>query len=113
MKSITRRGFIEKGAIGTLGVGMLPFSLKGSLQSDQTIKIGLIGTGGRGTGHVTTILALEGTEIVAVCDLFQAKADHAADLCVKAGKKRPKVYCKDENTWKELLDKEELDCVII
>jgi predicted dehydrogenase len=56
---------------------------------------------------------MEGIEIAAVCDLTQAKADNAADYCVKAGKPRPNVYCRDENTWKELLDKEKLDCVII
>ena len=27
---------------------------------------------------------------------LQSKADNAANLCEKAGKKRPAIYCKDE-----------------
>jgi predicted dehydrogenase len=113
MYNITRRGFLEKGAIASLGLSLLPVDLLANNQSTKTVRIGVVGTGGRGTGHIDTLLGMEGTEIVAVCDLTQSRADNAANLCVKAGKKRPAVYCKDEFTYKEMLDKEKLDCVII
>ena len=113
MDTISRRRFLEKGTIGTVGLSVLPFSMAAGGEIPNTIRIGIIGTGGRGTSHVSTILGMEGTEIVAVCDLFQSRADNAADLCQKAGRKRPKVYCMDENTYKELIDKEKPDCVII
>lgn len=113
MENISRRGFIESGTIAALGMSILPMDLLANNQTKKTVRIGVIGTGGRGTGHVGTLLSIEGTEIIAVCDLTLAKAENAANLCEKAGKIRPKVYCKDENTWKELLDKEKLDCVII
>jgi predicted dehydrogenase len=113
MKNISRRGFIEKGTIATLGMSVLPAGLLANNQTQKTVRIGVIGTGGRGTGHVGTLLGIEGTEIVAVCDLTRSKAENAAGLCEKAGKTRPRIYCKDENTWKELLDQEKPDCVII
>ncbi len=113
MKKISRRKFIEKGTIASSAISMFPNSLIAINNSTQMVKIGLIGTGGRGTGHVNTLLGIEGTEIVAVCDLVQSKAENAANLCQKAGKNRPTIYCKDENTWMELLDKEKLDCIII
>jgi len=113
MKNISRRGFIEKGTVATVGISGFPILLKGKNEPQKTVKIGIIGTGGRGTGHIVTLLSIEGAEIVALCDLVQSRAEDGADLCQKAGKSRPRIYCKDENTWKELLDKEKLDCVII
>lgn len=113
MKRISRRGFIEKGTVATAGISGLPILLSGKDEPHKTVKIGIIGTGGRGTSHIVTILGIGGTEIVALCDLVQSRAENGAELCQKAGKNRPRIYCKDENTWKELLDKEKLDCVII
>ena len=113
MKNISRRGFLESGTIATLGLSALPIDLLADHTVQKTVKIGVIGTGARGTSHIGTLLGIEGTEIVAVCDLTLSKAENAANLCQKAGKPRPRIYCRDEMTWKELLDKEKLDCVII
>lgn len=99
--------------MATLGMSVLSNALLADDLSKRTVKIGVIGTGGRGTGHVSTLLGMAGAEIVALCDLDQSKAENAANLCQKAGKPRPKIYCKDETTYKDLLDKEKLDCVII
>ena len=113
MEKISRRGFIEKGTIASLGTGVLPISLAAKDKTQKTVRVGIIGAGGRGTGHVRTLLGMEDTEIVSICDLVLSKAEFAADLCQKAGKSRPKLYAKDENTWKEMLEKEKLDCVLI
>ena len=113
MENFTRRGFIEKGTIAAVGLSALSNSLKAENESPRVVRAGIIGTGNRGTSHLSNLLTIPGTEIVAVCDLDNSKCEHAADLCIKAGRKRPKIWSKDENTWKEMLDKEKLDCVII
>ena len=113
MKNISRRGFIEKGTVATVGIGSLPIFSNAMNEQKKTVKVGVIGTGGRGTSHISNLLTIEGVEIVALCDLTQSKAENGADLCQSAGRNRPTIYCKDENTWKELLEKEKLDCVII
>jgi len=59
------------------------------------------------------LLSIDGVEVVAVCDLVESKASNAADICEKAGRKRPKVYAKDFTTYKEMLGQEKLDAVII
>ena len=56
---------------------------------------------------------MTGSEIAAVCDLVESKASNAADICEKAGRKRPKVYSGMHTTYREMLDKEKLDAVII
>lgn len=113
--NISRRSFVKNSALATLGAGILPSEFAKAGGSEQRkIKVGVIGTGNRGTSHVRNLLQVDGCEIVAVCDLFQSRADNAADICVKAGKKRPKVYCKTETTWTELIQNEKnLDAVII
>lgn len=114
-KNITRRNFVKNSALATLGAGLLPSDYLAAHTSEQKkLKIGVIGTGNRGTSHVRNLLQLPNCEVTAVCDLFQDRADNAATLCVQAGKKRPKVYCKTETTWTEMLNKEkDLDAIII
>ena len=114
MKNVSRRGFIKTGTIATLGMSVLPTTTANAIKkADKTVKVGVIGTGGRGTSHVNTLLTIDGVEIAALCDLVESKAVNAAELCEKAGKKRPTIYCKDEYSYKELIDKEKLDAVII
>ena len=114
MSHLSRRNFVKNSAITALGLSVLPAAIQAKDNEKKNVKIGIIGTGNRGTSLLTSLLKIEGNDIVAVCDLFQSRADNAADLCVKAGKKRPKVYCKDETTYTEMLDKEtQLDAVLI
>jgi predicted dehydrogenase len=113
MEKLTRRSFIKTGTIATVGFGLLPRSVNAAAGAANPVRIGVIGTGNRGTGHVGTLLTIEGVEIIAVCDLVEARAANAAGLCEKAGRKRPAVYSKDATTYKEMLDKEKLDAVII
>jgi len=113
MKNVSRRDFVKTGTIATIGIGALSESALAKSEADKIVRIGVIGTGNRGTSHVNTLLTIEGVEIVAVCDLDKGKAENAAGICEKKGKKRPKIYCKDEYTYKEMLGKEKLDAVII
>ena len=112
MNKTSRRNFLEKGTIATLGMSALPITLSAK-DEKKKVKVGIIGNGNRGTALLINLIKLEDVEIAAVCDLEKLKAEKAADLCVKTGKVRPVIYWKDENTWKDLLEKEKLDCVII
>ena len=69
MEKVSRRSFIKTGTIATIGLGILPNSANASKEADKQVKIGVIGTGNRGTGHINNLLAIDGIEIVAVCDL--------------------------------------------
>lgn len=113
MEKVSRRQFIKKGTIATIGITMLPKQAGALEASDKPVRIGVVGTGNRGTSHVNTLLSLSGVEVAALCDLVESRASNAADICEKAGRKRPKVYVKDLTTYREMLDKEKLDAVII
>jgi predicted dehydrogenase len=112
MKTVSRRDFVKTGAVATLGLSVLP-KANALMTVGKTLRVGVIGTGNRGTGHVNTLLSIEGVEIIAVCDLEKSRADNAANNCVNAGRKRPEVYSGIKDTYKKMLDREKLDAVII
>jgi len=113
METVSRRRFIKTGTIATIGMTMLSRQAAALEAADKPVRVGVIGTGNRGTGHVNTLLTIDGAEIAAVCDLVESKAINAADICEKAGRKRPTVYSKNAITFKEMLEKEKLDAVVI
>ncbi len=113
MEKVSRRDFIKTGTIATIGMTVLSGKASGMEPAEKTVRVGVVGTGNRGTGHVNTLLTIDGVEIAAVCDLVESKASNAADICEKAGRKRPKIYSGDAGTYREMLDREKLDAVII
>jgi len=113
MEKVSRRRFIKTGTIATIGLSMLPKSANALEVDVRPVRVGVVGTGNRGTSHVNNLLTIDGVEIVALCDLVESKAVNAANMCEKAGMKRPAIYCEDKSTYKEMLDKEKPDAVII
>lgn len=70
--SPNRRDFLTT---GTLTAGALAFSANLYAQDSQTINVGVIGCGGRGSGAVRNILdADKNVRITALCDLHENKA---------------------------------------
>ncbi len=73
------------------------------------IRIGLIGTGNRGSSLLGNLLVIDGAEVVAVCDPSPGRADAAADRVAAAGCSRAAV----EPESAALIDRDDLDLVII
>jgi hypothetical protein len=113
MKKVSRRSFLKTGSIATAGLSLLPVSVNTSYDDEAIVRIGIIGAGNRGMRHVNTLLTINGIEIIAVCDIVESKAVNAANMCENDGRKRPEVYSGNDNTYKEMLDKEKPDAVII
>ncbi len=110
----SRRDFIKTTAVTSLGL-----TLSGTLfafspeTGKKSVKVAVVGTGNRGTGLMKNLLAIEGVEIPALCDINKENLDNACKICVNAGKKEPDKYFKDENSYKQLMDRDDLDAVII
>ena len=113
MKKVSRRDFIKTGSIAAAGISISAEKITGAGDQAWSVKVGVIGTGYRGTSHVSNLLTIEGVEIIAVCDLFEDRAKNAASICKKNGRKPPAVYFGDMNVYKKMLDKTDLDAVII
>ena len=113
MEKVSRRRFIKTGAIATIGLGILQNQSRAGESESRKLRIGVVGTGNRGTSHVNTLLSIDGAEISAVCDLVESKAMNAANMCENAGKKRPVIYSGASDTYQKMLEREKLDAVII
>lgn len=83
----------------------------------ETIKVASIGVGARGPNHLEFIAGLEGTEIVAVSDLYEDLATKWADRAKAIGKgerhQNIKTYYGGEDKWKAMLREVKPDIVII
>lgn len=112
---ISRRSFIVKSAFLTTATALFSpvFSKTVEKVKSPKVKVGIIGVGNRGIGLMNNIFHMDDVEIVAICDLFKERVDKAVTTCESKGRKKPRTYCNDENTWMNMLDKEKLDAVII
>ncbi len=79
----------------------------------ETVRAALIGVGARGPTHLSSLLNLEGTEIIAVCDLYEDWADRAAKMCTDKGRIKPDLYTGGKDDYKRMLDRDDIDIVII
>src|SRR5580698_3583446 len=52
-------------------------------EKHETVRLGIIGVGGRGTGVCSEFLAVPGVEIKAVCDVVPSKTANAASMVEK------------------------------
>lgn len=77
------------------------------------IRLGFIGVGARGPGHVSQMLMMDGVEVKAICDLHQDWAENAAKRVVNAGQPAPALYVGDEYEYRKMLDRDDIDAVII
>jgi hypothetical protein len=76
------------------------------------VRIAMIGVGARGTGHASQLASIEGTEIVAVSDLYEDLA-RRADQRVQAKGHKPKLYFGDKNLYRTMLTEAKPDMVVV
>ena len=112
---ITRRDFIKANAAATLGLAAKArgFRLDNTRQPDQSIRVGVIGTGNRGRSLLGLLLKLEGVKVPALCDIQTPHLELAQDMVVKAGQTKPEGYGEDEYHYRKMLERDDLDAVII
>ncbi len=78
----------------------------------ETVRVGFVGLGNRGPGHVTRMSKIDGVEIKALCDV---RPDHAEKVktSLENTKHRPDLYTKGENDWKRMCERKDLDLIVI
>ncbi len=82
----------------------------------EQVRIGIIGVGNRGYGHVKTINTFQPkAKIVAICDARESRAKRALNRLNELNEKKQKVklYYGDENVWKKMVKRDDIDLVVI
>ncbi|MBI4626823.1 MAG: Gfo/Idh/MocA family oxidoreductase [Verrucomicrobia bacterium] len=112
--TIERREFLKAGTATVAGTLLAPATLGQALAGDtKSVRIGSVGVGGRGTALLRTLLRMKGVEVPAVCDTNPAAATKAQQMVVSSGWKEPTLYTKGEEDFRRLMDRADLDAVII
>jgi len=77
------------------------------------VRVGFIGVGARGSGHVAQMLHIDGVEVKAICDPHLPSANASVKRCVDAGRPAPTLYTNGEHDYKKMLDRDDIDIVLI
>jgi hypothetical protein len=79
----------------------------------ETVRVGLVGCGGRGTGHLKDLLAIPNVQVAALCDIVKEKVERGKSLVEKAGQKTPAIYLKNEWDFENLCQRDDLDLIYV
>lgn len=75
------------------------------------VRVGFVGVGLQGGGHVNNLLKIPGCRITAVCDVREERTTWATAQITKAGHPAPAVYNRGPRDFERLCDTEDLDLV--
>lgn len=116
MSSVDRRDFVKTGATAALGASLVPspaLASRSGLDGADPLRLGFIGVGGRGSWLLGLALRREDCEVTAVCDIVPEKAQRAADAAREVGRGEPAQYTAGDEDWRNLLQRGDVDAVII
>jgi predicted dehydrogenase len=108
----TRREFTGTGVLAA-GVLSLARQCHGQSESKETVRFGIIGVGGRGTALLNILLQRPDTQVSAICDIDPAHLDRAIGIVPQAKGNAPARYSKDEFDYRNMLQRDDLDVVLI
>jgi hypothetical protein len=77
-----------------------------------TVRIGFIGVGSRGSGTMSRFARIDGVEVKAVCDIVPGRVRSAIER-IEEFSHNPDSYSGDENEWKKICERDDIDLVII
>jgi predicted dehydrogenase len=101
---LTRRQFLAAGAAPLARAAYQPL---------EQVRMGFIGVGNRGLGHLRNFLRLERVAVKAICDLVPERVEKAQAMAAAAGQPRPEGYARGETDFKRLCGRGDLDLVFI
>lgn len=119
--NLNRREFLKLGGAavaagvaapaGALDVAAQSGSTPFAAPAIETVRVGYVGIGGQGAGHVRNLLRIPGCRITAVCDIRPERTDWATKVITEAGQAPPSVYTRGPRDFERLCETEDLDLV--
>ena len=84
---------------------------KRAKKGKETVRVGFVGIGVKGSQHVRNLLHIEGVELVAVCDVREAPCKATQQICRTLGMPEPTAYVRGDYDFQRMCNEEELDLV--
>ena len=124
-KEKSRRDFLKIGAAAGLGAALAGISMSGCAASRKlktsplimrnnsltNVRMGFVGVGMQGSGHVRNFLNIENVEIKAICDIIPEKVEKMQKMVTDKGHPKPAGYSRSEQDFVRMCGEEELDLV--
>ena len=107
-----RREFIKNTGIAAAGLTIL--SPADIFATDmKKVRLGYIGVGERGMSHIGEGCLRNDVEIVAICDVQERSLKKCREYIAKKGRPKATEYTGSIDAYKKLLDRKDIDAVII
>ncbi len=119
MSKLSRRDFLKSATIAGAGMAIAPNMLNaGKLKFKRNkpngkINIAFIGVGHRGSWHLNNVANYKDVEITAICDVDQEAITKSQQILREHSRKEATVYTGDEYAFMKLLERDDVDGVII
>lgn len=107
-----RKRFIKTSSAAGVGFAVMPFNIIRG-EDDRKVRIGFIGVGARGSGHLRGLTSRLDVEVPAICDIDQENAQRAQRVVREAGKGEPVLYTNGLEAYQDLINRDDLDGVVI
>ena len=116
-----RRDLLKMASLASFGMGLADAQAAPAnasvanmkFEAKDAIRVGIIGTGGRGNSHIDNFGAIPQVRITALCDTIQAKTEEASARLVRMGKPAPALFHSDDQAYEKLVARDDIDLVLI
>jgi predicted dehydrogenase len=103
--SLSRRSFLKAAGGAAAGVAALGVPAVNVLGANEQLAVGCIGTGGRCRALMKSLAEIPNVRMVAVCDIYDGALEEGRKLA------DPRAFATKK--YKELLDRKDIDAVVI
>ncbi|MCP4310633.1 MAG: Gfo/Idh/MocA family oxidoreductase [Bacteroidetes bacterium] len=110
---VNRRSFVKTSIAAGAGLTLGSMSALGHPLQDEKVKIGFIGVGGRGRSHLKNLLNRSDVIVPAICDIDPEAISRTLKMIHDSGHDKPESYSDNDFSYLKLLDRNDLDGVII
>ena len=110
---MNRKEFIKTSSMAAVSLAALPTDSLFTYNTEEKLKVGIIGVGLRGQNHLDLVLRRKDVEVVAICDIDERMLKMSKDIITKSGKTMPEIYTGDPYAWRKMLDKKGIEAIII
>ncbi|MGI8604604.1 MAG: Gfo/Idh/MocA family protein [Verrucomicrobiales bacterium] len=114
MNKLGRRAFLERSMLAVTAASFPANSFSSRAGAppaspSERVGIALVGAGGRGRGHLPSLLALSDVDVTAVCDVDESAAGEAMKAVERKTGRKPQYY----RDYRKLLEDKSVDAVSI
>src|ERR1035441_7051069 len=113
----SRRDLLRLASAGALGAGVSaaqkPSVAGMKFEAKDTVRLGVIGIGGRGDSLIENFSAIPQVRVTAICDTVKEKVTRQQAKLERAGKQPPALYHSSDRAFEDLLKRDDIDLVVV